>query len=761
MQRRLMMAGGGVVACSVLGFVALGCAGWAQEDAPLPPISREPYVQLVTPNSIYIIWRTEWERIEPVVRFGLSPDRLDRRVNSSAITIKAALGKAEDTDPRVVALRTGRNKRLPSLHSAPAGTFQYEARLSGLTPNTRYYYAVFDGDRRLTPPEPSYHFVTAPVPGQSKPTRFWVVGDTGTARKPQYMVYQSALRVAAREGRPFDFILHVGDIAYLEGTDAQFQTRYFKPYARTLRHLVCWPTMSNHDGATSKSSTGTGPYFDAFVLPTKGEAGGVPSGMEAIYAFQWGRIHFICLDSFHLSRKSNDLMATWLKKDLAKVKADGQTDWLIAFFHHPAYSKGSHDGSRERELLEMRQWIQPILEAGGVDVVFNGHSHTYERTMLMDGCYGTNQTAERFVLDEGDGNPWGDGPYRKSAGINPREGQVTCVTGHGGMTLGRVGTLPMAVCVFTEYGSTIVDVDGDTLTATMINQYGDKLDCFQIVKCGKVTPVRHPYPWRLADFPPALPRTNAPASRSSEQAEDTSSQGSTQSTEGSETSSSDSAEETSATASAGFTRGGRRGGFGGFGGFGSRAGGRFGTGTNLTARPQWTDALSELPLQHQVLIPPDASWQYLAGAHPRGSAWRCPGFDATGWKTGRAAFGYKYTNNVLTPLPDMRGNYSVVYLRKEFVVDRPDRITELGLVIDYDDGFIAWLNGQEVARSSVDRGSGLRAQGVRAHDAKGAALFRFSTAALRAGTNVLAIEGHNQSLESSDFLLAPYLISEE
>lgn len=517
------------------GLAALAClasldAVAAPDAAPLLPISRGPYLQLATAHSIHLVWRTEWERIEPMVRFGTAPDQLDRQVGGRAILVKVSLGKTNDTDPRSVALRVAKNQRLPKLNpGAPAGTFQYEARLAGLEPSTRYFYAVFDGDKRLTPADESYQFTTYPVTGEKKPVRIWVAGDTGTARQPQFMCYYSALRLAEREKRPFDFFLHTSDLAYLEGTEQQFQTRFFKPFGASLRRLVLWPCMSNHDGYSSKSLTGEGPYFDAYVLPTKGEAGGVPSGLEAIFSFDYGRVHFICLDSFHLSKKTNEVMATWLKKDLKKVKADGMSDWIIAYCHHPAYTKGSHDGSRERELLEMRQWIQPILEAGGVDVVYNGHSHTYERTMLHDGCYGTNQTADRFIVDDGDGSPFGDGPYRKSAGINPREGMVTCVAGHGGMSLGRVGTLPLAAAMFSEFGSVILDIDGDTLTSTMVNQYGDKLDCFQIVKRGKVTPVKQPRPWELTSFPPLVPRppTNAPPPRSEDRREESRSNEST------------------------------------------------------------------------------------------------------------------------------------------------------------------------------------------------------------------------------------------
>jgi len=76
------------------------------------------------------------------------------------------------------------------------------------------------------------------------------------------------------------------------------------------------------------------------------------------------------------SRATNSPMANWLRADL-----DANTNqWLIAFWHHPPYSKGSHDSDDEIELIEMRQNIVPILEAHGVDLVVCGHSHNYERS---------------------------------------------------------------------------------------------------------------------------------------------------------------------------------------------------------------------------------------------------------------------------------------------------------------------------------------------------------------------------------------------
>ena len=65
-------------------------------------------------------------------------------------------------------------------------------------------------------------------------------------------------------------------------------------------------------------------------------------------------------------------------------------DWIVAYWHHPPYSKGTHDSDLEIELIEMRTHVLPVLEDHGVAVVFGGHSHSYERSYLIDGHYGSS-----------------------------------------------------------------------------------------------------------------------------------------------------------------------------------------------------------------------------------------------------------------------------------------------------------------------------------------------------------------------------------
>ena len=371
------------------------------DNLPVPPVepseaevSRAPYLQLATQDSIHIVWRTDGP-IYPVVRWGATPDALCHQLMGEEILTRTP-GERNADNPQ-------------PLHSAPEGTRQFEAVLSGLDPDTLYFYAIFDSTRPLTESEDAatYFFRTLPVPGQPHPLRFWVVGDSGTGGEPPAKVHRAMRRFTAREMRPLDLYIHVGDMAYNDGKDAEFSKNFFAMYERTLRNTVVWPAMGNHEGHTSNGKTGVGPYYDGYVCPTKGEAGGVPSGKEAYYAFDYGRVHFIVLDSFHHDRKPDGAMARWLEADLEKTT---DADWIVAYWHHPPYSLGSHDSNKEKELVEMREHLMPILESGGVDVVFTGHSHIYERSMLMDGAYATPTVANNVILDDGDGDPNGDGP---------------------------------------------------------------------------------------------------------------------------------------------------------------------------------------------------------------------------------------------------------------------------------------------------------------------------------------------------------------
>jgi acid phosphatase type 7 len=438
------------------------------------PFTRGPYPQLATPTGVTIVWRTRGVML-PEVRVGTSPKLFQITFNVDRMAARRTVADGPSTDG------------FYPLHSAPTGTTQFEAALTGLTPDTKYYYAIFDAGKLLTPDDGSCCFSTLPEPGAERPCTFWVVGDSGTATESQRAVHRAFVKWRERKRANVDFYMHVGDMAYNKGMDSEFQYGFFDIYADTLRGLTCWPAMGNHEGGTSKGTTGLGPYYDAYVSPKNAESGGTPSGTEAYYSWDFGRVHFIALDSHDLPRKADGQMAQWLKADLEKTSAD----WIIAYWHHPPYTKGSHDSDKEKDLTEIREYIMPIIESGGVDLVLTGHSHIYERSFLVDGAYKTPTVAENCVLDDDSGDPKGHGPYHKRPGILPNEGTLQIVTGHGGQALSRKDEPhPLMRRSIVEWGSVIVEVNGNKLTATMLNADGRERDHVQIVKDAKAPPQR-------------------------------------------------------------------------------------------------------------------------------------------------------------------------------------------------------------------------------------------------------------------------------
>ena len=292
--------------------------------------------------------------------------------------------------------------------------------------------------------------------------------------------------------READLMLMLGDNAYIDGTDAEYQAAVFDTYPDQLRRLPLWPTIGNHDARSSDGVNEVGPYFDMFTLPKQGECGGQPSGTEAYYSFDYGDVHFVCLDSATIDTSHAMTMYAWLLADLAST----DKDWTIAYWHHPPYSRGSHNSDFEGALIGMRQFFVPVLENFGIDLVLSGHSHSYERSMLIKEHYGLSSTWDptTMLLDGGDGRLEGGGAYRKaSRGFGPLEGQVFVVAGCSGLVTQAALGHPVMSQGILELGSVLIDVWGDQLDLAFLDHYGALRDEFTIVKGGATPMDRHRY----------------------------------------------------------------------------------------------------------------------------------------------------------------------------------------------------------------------------------------------------------------------------
>ena len=360
-----------------------------------------------------------------------------------------------------------------------SATTEHIVELMGLIANTAYFYSVGSAADTLASGT-DHTFTTSPIPGTAVSTRVWVLGDAGTATANQTAV-RDAFYTWTGAQVP-NLVLQLGDNAYNSGTDAEFQNAVFNIYPTMMRKVPFWSCLGNHETAQATAFVDTYPFFSIYTMPAAGECGGVPSGTKHYYSFDYGNIHFICLDSMTASRSANGAMATWLQSDLAATTAT----WIVCYFHHPPYTKGSHNSDTETELIEMRQNILPILEAGGVDLVLSGHSHCYERSYLLDGHYGTSGTfTSAMKKNGGDGRPAGNGAYIKPL-TGPRDhfGAVYSVAGSAGQIGGGPLNHPAHFISLNNLGSLVLDVNGTTLTGTFVRETGATPDTFAIIRQG-------------------------------------------------------------------------------------------------------------------------------------------------------------------------------------------------------------------------------------------------------------------------------------
>ena len=397
---------------------------------------RGPYLQQGTATSGILRWRTSAATASRV-EYGPAPDQLINVEDDAALVV------------------------------------DHLVKVDNLAPGTRTYYAIGSPQGRLAGGDSAHFFATAPAPGAAHPVRIWVIGDSGTASAAAANVRDAFLTYAGT-ARP-DLWLMLGDNAYLSGTDSEYQRAVFDFYPSVLRSTWLWPTIGNHDALSADSPTQSGPYFDIFTLPTSGEAGGLLSGTEAYYAFDWADIHFVVLDSSDSDLAPGSAQMQWLTADLALRNRQ----WLICIFHHPPYTKGSHDsdnaGDSAGRMQAMRQTALPLLEAAGVDLVLTGHSHSYERSYLLAGHYGPSPTlTAAMVLDGGDGDPLGNGAYQTP-------GTVYAVAGSSGQV--QTGSLnhPAMVVSMATLGSMVLDVAGGRLDAVFLDDAGSIEDAFTLI----------------------------------------------------------------------------------------------------------------------------------------------------------------------------------------------------------------------------------------------------------------------------------------
>ncbi len=195
------------------------------------------------------------------------------------------------------------------------------------------------------------------LPNQPDSLKFAIIGDSGTGSSSQYKVAE--MLIAARAKFPYEFVLMMGDNLYSGSGPKDYQKKFEVPYKALLdTGLKFYAALGNHDNTDEKN-------YKPFNM-----------GGQRYYTFKpKNGVRVFALDTNYMDQPQ----LQWLEKELT---ASG-SDWKVVFFHHPLYSSGGTHGSD----FQLRAQLEPLFLKHGVDVVFSGHEHFYERIKPQKGIY--------------------------------------------------------------------------------------------------------------------------------------------------------------------------------------------------------------------------------------------------------------------------------------------------------------------------------------------------------------------------------------
>jgi calcineurin-like phosphoesterase family protein len=195
------------------------------------------------------------------------------------------------------------------------------------------------------------------LPLQQNSVRFAVIGDSGTGDREQYEIAREM--ETYRQAVKFDFVIMLGDNIYGSHSPQDFARKFEQPYKPLLDAGVkFYASLGNHDDPNDES------LYKPFNM-----------GGRRYYAFRKEDVAFFALDSNYMDPKQLD----WLDQSLKS----SQGSWKICFFHHPLYNDGRHHGPD----VDLRSQLLPLFRRYGVNAVFSGHEHVYERMKPEDNVY--------------------------------------------------------------------------------------------------------------------------------------------------------------------------------------------------------------------------------------------------------------------------------------------------------------------------------------------------------------------------------------
>jgi len=597
-------------------------------------IIKGPYLQQVTPNSIVIMWETN-TRAASRVDYGLEAPGEFHVEDSTKVTI-------------------------------------HEVQLTNLAVDTEYSYTVTSVDRSKTVTSAESTFATAPDGPRN--FRFVAYGDTRTNENDHAAVIQGIISTPG--GGP-EFVLHTGDLVSDGDNKNVWGPEFFAPAYDLMINTPLLPVIGNHEASGNL-------FRDLFSLGDNDVGDN-----DDWFAFTYGGVRFIGLNTHNASYSPTSTQYNWLVSELVSSEYNNAT-WHIVYFHHPPYTATSSHSDE----IGVQEHLVPLFEEYGVDMVFNGHSHAYER-YFNNGVY--------YI-----------------------------VTGGGGAPLASL--IADTVEPIREFGKSayhhcVIDVDvaAKSLILSARDNYGVEFDTISLIKTEKAS---NPSPgngaagvaidadlsWTagidavshdvyFGTNPGNLPQV------STQQAGTTYDPG---------------------TLAQGTTY--------------YWAIDEHDSSGAITYGDVWSFTTGVPPL-----VPEGADWKYFDHVDSDQGAWFSTLFDDGSWASGPAELGYGDGDEATGIYTGNREVISSYYFRHTF--NSPAAYDNLTLNVVRDDGCVVYLNGVEIGRSNMPGGTiywDTWAAGVTTNENSWWDIPIDSSVTIQPGINVLAVSVHQAHSTSSD-----------
>ncbi|KAG9151045.1 hypothetical protein Leryth_027239 [Lithospermum erythrorhizon] len=346
-------------------------------------------LSLSSPSSMWVSWVTGKAQI------GLNVTPLDPKTVASEVWYGKESGK-------YTMKATGKSMVYSQLYpfeglrNYTSGIIHH-VNIDGLVPKTKYYYKC--GDSSLAAMSKEYTFETLPLPSPNNyPRRIAIIGDLGLTSNSSTTIDHVI------ENDP-SLILMIGDLSYANQylttggkgascyscafPDAPIRETYqprWDGWGRFMEPLISRVPMMVIEGNHEIEPQAAGITFKSFL--TRFSVPGKESGSNSsfFYSFDAAGVHFVMLGAY-VDYNTTGYQYSWLQEDLQKVNRK-VTPWLVAVWHSPWYNSYS---SHYQEFECMRLEMEELLYQHGVDIVFSGHVHAYERmnrvyNYILDPC---------------------------------------------------------------------------------------------------------------------------------------------------------------------------------------------------------------------------------------------------------------------------------------------------------------------------------------------------------------------------------------